>query len=335
MSDPKSGNIDFVIIWVDGSDPAWLAEKSKYDGSAKSGNTAVRFRDWDNLQYWFRGVEKFAPWVHQIHFVTWGHLPEWLDTKNPKLHIVNHKDYIPSEYLPTFNANPIELNLHRIEGLSEQFVFFNDDMFITKSVRPEDFFIDGKPCDTYGLNCIYFVEDSVGHINGSDLEQINNHFPGSKKVIRSNFSKWFSPKNGFKNNVKTMMLSTWDWFTGFHYDHLPTCFLKSTYKEVWAKCGKTLDETCRCRFRSGMNVNQWLIKYWQLCKGISVPRGALGRVYHLKNDEVGKALKAVESGTHKLICLNDTAMTADFAETSQAVRDSFEKLLPEKSSFEL
>ena len=86
--------------------------------------------------------------------MTWGHLPEWLDTTNPKLHIVNHKDYIPEEFLPTFNANTIELNLHRIEGLADQFVYFNDDMFVTNYVKPAEFFKNGIPRDVFALNCI-------------------------------------------------------------------------------------------------------------------------------------------------------------------------------------
>lgn len=140
MEEKNTNPIDFVIIWVDGNDKQWQAEKAKYDGkTVTNANSEVRFRDWDNLQYWFRGVEKFAPWVNKIHFVTWGHLPKWLDTTNPKLNIVNHKDYIPSKYLPTFNSHTIELNLHRIEGLAEQFVYFNDDMFITAPTKPDDF----------------------------------------------------------------------------------------------------------------------------------------------------------------------------------------------------
>ena len=55
----------------------------------------IRYRDWDNLQFWFRGVEKFAPWVNKIHFVTYGHLPKWLNVNNKKLNIVNHKDFMP------------------------------------------------------------------------------------------------------------------------------------------------------------------------------------------------------------------------------------------------
>ena len=116
--------IDFVIPWVDGNDPQWRAEKAKYDPSGMPQSDAPeRYRDWDNLQYWFRGVEKFAPWVNRIHFITWGHLPPWLDTSNPKLNIVKHTDYIPEKYLPTFSSHAIELNMHRIEGLAEHFVF--------------------------------------------------------------------------------------------------------------------------------------------------------------------------------------------------------------------
>ncbi len=69
------GAIDFVIAWVDGSDPEWQKERDKYRGAA--GESAENlYRDWDNVPYWFRGVEKFAPWVNKIHFVTCGHLSE-------------------------------------------------------------------------------------------------------------------------------------------------------------------------------------------------------------------------------------------------------------------
>ena len=150
--------IDFVIPWVDGSDPAWQEERHQYDPKAGSSNGSndARFRDWDLLRYWFRAVETYAPWVHKIYFVTWGHLPAWLNTDHEKLVIVNHRDYIPTEYRPTFNANTIELNFHRIPGLSEQFVYFNDDMFLGKPVSPEDFFRDGKPRDAFILDAINF-----------------------------------------------------------------------------------------------------------------------------------------------------------------------------------
>ena len=110
--------IDFVISWVDGNDKEWQKEREKYIVENNNDNSDVRYRNWDNLKYWFRGVEKFAPFVNKIYFITYGHLPEWLNVNNPKLVIVNHKDYIPEKYLPTFNSHTIELILHRIKVLS-------------------------------------------------------------------------------------------------------------------------------------------------------------------------------------------------------------------------
>ena len=82
--------IDFVVTWVDGADETWRREKAKYAQETGDDDRRERYRDWDLLRYWFRGVERYAPWVRNIHFVTWGHLPQWLDTRNPKLRIVRH-----------------------------------------------------------------------------------------------------------------------------------------------------------------------------------------------------------------------------------------------------
>ena len=94
--------IDFVIPWVDGNDEKWRKDKNFYWNEqlgikSEDANNNARFRDWENLKYWFRGVEKFAPWVNHIYFVTYGHIPEWLNVNHPKLTIVKHEDYIPKQ----------------------------------------------------------------------------------------------------------------------------------------------------------------------------------------------------------------------------------------------
>lgn len=336
MESKMAKPIDFVIIWVDGNDPVWRAEKAKYDSSVvTNANSDVRFRDWDNLQYWFRGVEKFAPWVRKIHFVTWGHLPKWLDTSNPKLNIVNHKDYIPPEYLPTFNSHTIELNLHRIEGLAEQFVYFNDDMFITAPTTEQDFFVNGKPCDTFALDCICFNKDSAGFFNGANISIINDHFD-KDAAFKRDFKKWFSPKNSLKNLLRTSLLLPWHWFPGLYYQHTPNSFLKSTFEEVWEKEFDVLNRTSSDKFRKTGNVNQWLMKFWQLASGnFEVRRDSFALCYHIKEYNFQKLLNDIPSQKHNMICLNDTADTTDFENKKQAVIEAFEKLLPEKSSFEI
>src|SRR5699024_4961874 len=190
---------------VDGNDPEWQKEKMLYDESNKGDKRNIRFRDWDNLQYWFRGVEKYANWVNKIHFVTWGHVPEWLNTEHPKLNVVKHEEYIPERYLPTFSARPIEINLHRIPGLSEKFVYFNDYMFLLNKLTPEDFFIKGKPCDTAALDIAVKRDEVHATSVFNSLLIINKHF-NKKDSIKNNFGKWYNFKNGYPA-IKTLLLT--------------------------------------------------------------------------------------------------------------------------------
>ncbi len=106
-------DIDFVIFWVDGSDVEWQKKKAFYKGTALQ-NSDVRFRDWGLLRYWFRAVEKYAPWVNRVYFVADNQRPEWLNYNHPKLAYVDHQDFIPSKYLPSFQSNTIEDKKHRI-----------------------------------------------------------------------------------------------------------------------------------------------------------------------------------------------------------------------------
>lgn len=327
--------VDFVIIWVDGNDPAWRKEKNKYKGvlTKEEDDSEHRYRDWDNLQYWFRGVEKFCPWVRTVHFVTWGHLPNWLNTENSKLHVVNHKDYIPEQYLPTFSSHTIELNLHRIEGLSDQFVYFNDDMFIIKPTTETDFFRGGKPCDSAVLNVhCYNMEDMVIMAPFRDIGVINHEF-NMRKVIKKNLSGWFNWKYGI-NNLRNIILLSCPRFPGMMQQHLPTSFCKSTFVEVWDKYYDILNETCLHRFREMTDVNQWLIKEWQMASGNFYPRSTkIGKNIAAYN--IDSACKCISGQQAKMMCLNDTEMSNDeFKECVSKVNKAFETILPEKSSFE-
>ncbi len=328
--------IDFVIPWVDGNDPEWQKQRKSFAApSMADSDSAVRYRDWDNMQYWFRAVEQFTPWVNRIHFITWGHIPQWLNTDNPKLNIVKHTDYIPEKYLPTFSSHTIELNMHRIEGLSEQFVYFNDDMFILRPMEPTDFFKNGLPCDNFGLNCIYFGHDSAGHFNGSNMEVINTEFKNKNAVMKRDFSKWFSPKNGFRNLMRTFMLLPWSWFPGFYYNHLPSSFLKTTFETVWDKYYAVLDKTCSDRFRTESNVNQWLMKFWQLCSGTYTVRpDSIGECFHIEESNFDRLCDTIRNTKKSMVCINDTPRTLDFDSKKAAVRECFEAILPDPSSFE-
>ena len=103
--------------------------------------SASRFRDNDELKYSLRSIEKFAPWIRKVFIVTNGQIPSWLDLSNPKVQIITHDQiFLNKSQLPTFSSAAIELNLHRIPGLSDYFIYFNDDVFLGQPVFPYDFY---------------------------------------------------------------------------------------------------------------------------------------------------------------------------------------------------
>lgn len=126
--------IDVVYAWVDGSDPVLAAKRAAYlppeaRRKAASHGPALH-RDNDELRYALRSLETYAPWVHRVFIVSDAQVPRWLNTAHPKIRMVDHRDFIPHEYLPTFSSRPIEAFLHRIPDLGEYYLYCNDDFFL-------------------------------------------------------------------------------------------------------------------------------------------------------------------------------------------------------------
>lgn len=326
--------IDFVMPWVDGLDPIWRSKKEQYTGvKSQEGNTDVRFRDWDALKYWFRGVEKFAPWVRNVYFITDGQKPEWLNTDHPKLKWVKHADYIPAEYLPTFSSHPIEWNLHRIDGLSEQFVYFNDDVFLIKDTVPEDFFKDGLPCDLPNLGPLY-PNGFFSHILFNNIELLNRHF-SLKESIRKNPGKWISGQS-LSGLFKLALYGRRDWIPNSNNWHIHASYLKKTYEALWECEGEMIRNTCRNKLRSKEDVSAYCVRDFQLLSGEFYPQRPIGKMFTTAEmSHSNEAINYLVKQKGKVICLNDTEGELNFDEHRRMILDAFERLLPEKSSFEL
>lgn len=325
--------IDFVIPWVDGNDLEWKKQKKKYDENNEDYDDINRYRDFDNLQYFFRGVEKYTPWVNKIHFVTWGHIPEWLNINHPKINIVNHKDYIPKEYLPTFSSHPIELNLHRIKGLAENFVYFNDDTFILKELKPENFFKDGLPMDIAALDAVP-TTGTFSYIRHNNIRIINTHHK-KHKTIKKNKNKWFNIKYG-KDMYRTFALFPWKFFTGFFTPHLPIAFNKKTFETIWDLEFETLNTTSKNKFRAQEDVNAWVFRYWHLASGEFAPSRPLGDYYNVSSIEASKKVaQKIRNQKHKLICVNDNVPHESFDLIKNEINSAFEDIFVRKSGFEI
>lgn len=331
--------IDFVIPWVDGGDPAWQQEKNRaLHAEADAGLDAgdYRYRDWELLRYWFRAVEAYAPWVNRVHFVTCGQHPDWLDPTCPKLHFVDHQDFIPAEYLPTFSSHPIELNLHRIEGLSEHFVYFNDDFFLTAPVQPEDFFRRGLPCDCIEeLPYCFTRYEPYVNIRINDVFFCAAHFDRLERM-RVLWRKWFSPSISAKSLLRNLMLCSLrgHGFYGLAIHHLPQAYRKQILQEVWELEPQLLHETCTHRFRDIRDVSQCVFKFYQLMTGQFAPynKRKNGCSFTISQHR-DSLIRALRTRQFKMVCMNDADGT-DFDSCKQALHQVFEEILPEKSSFE-
>ncbi len=326
--------IDIVIPWVDGSDPVWQQERARYQPSSNADNSAARYRDWDTLRYWFRGIERYAPWVRTIHFITYGHLPAWLNTNNPKLHVVNHCDYIPKEYLPTFSSHTIELNMHRIEGLAEHFLYFNDDVFLNAPAKPEDFFIKGLPADTavFGIIKNTDVENFMPYIMLNMMAVINMHF-SKRAMLKKDFFKWFSPKNGHYI-LNNLYLLPWGCYTGIRNFHTCVPYCKSTLKTVWDTVPEILDSTCRHRFRCREDVNQYIFRYWQLASGSFMPHKPNSAYLTMGQQTAADAAKLLSAHKYQVVCVNDDPLEFDFEAERNALLRVFDAIFPDPSDFE-
>ncbi|RIK16435.1 MAG: sugar phosphotransferase [Acidobacteria bacterium] len=139
--------VDIVYTWVDGRDPAWQQRKRAAQGElapeeihATAANHS-RYASRDELRYSLRSVEYYASWVNHIYLVTDRQIPEWLDTSHPKITVVDHREiFADPSVLPVFNSHAIESQLHHIEGLSEHYIYCNDDFMFLRPTCPEMFF---------------------------------------------------------------------------------------------------------------------------------------------------------------------------------------------------
>lgn len=326
-----SNNIDIVIPWVDGSDKKWQKRASKYvkdfDGE--------RYRDWDTLRYVFRSIEKYSPWVHKVYLITDNQKPVWLNESYDKVEVIDHKQIISQECLPTFNSNVIALNEHRIPGLSENFINMNDEFIFSAPVKPTDFFKNGLPCD-------FLIESPViGRISWhkmifNEIVLINQKFR-KKKFIINNFSKYFSIHYG-TYNFKTLLSLPNRMYAGFYSDHGPQPYLKSSFNSVWKLYSETVQQTCTHRTRDERDVTEWLVRYYQLASGKFHPRKVRNRTMYYsiganKFDEINKALQKQK---YQAIVLNDDDVikVEDFDTTFKGIHKVLENNFPRKSKFE-
>jgi hypothetical protein len=209
----------------------------------------------------------------------------------------------------------------------------NDDMFLCREVSEERFFEVGLPRDMARLSLI--APSTISHTVLKMVEVMNRRYVRGEVMHRHPW-KWYSPKYGAGNLLKTLDLSVWSNFAGFTDTHMPQPYLKETFTKMWNEEGEIIDATCRMRFRSPMGVNHWLMRYEQLLSGQFSPVGfGDARLDELNEERILDIENYIRQQKYAMICLNDSPRIRDFEALSAQLREAFEAILPEKSSYEL
>ena len=328
----KDFKVDLVYLWVDGSDPQWLAKKNACQPDKLNVDAAAkgRFFDNDELKFSLRSVEKFAPWVNKIFIVTDNQTPKWLNKSHPKIQIVDHTEIMPRQALPNFNSNAIETRLPYIEGLSEHFLFANDDMFFAAPVDKDFFFCACGRCS----QCRSAEAGRAGeHISDCGMPVVRFE----KNTIKKNPGSLYGCK---LKNAQELIFKTY----GVKYKNFPhhniDAYLKSEYLDCIKKFEKELEPTTLAAFRDKSHIQRIVFSFYMLAAGrahskiVDAPwfcpwREVDSLVINMRSPG-RKQLKRLKP---KLFCVNDDKKTTD--EQRLRMKEFLQTLFGEKSEFEL
>lgn len=281
--------IDVVYTWVNADDPAWRDLIAPYRDVTTVDHD--RFAQVDELKYSIRSLFTFAPWVRKVYIFTNCAPPEWFQPSD-RIQWVKHEEVIPEAYLPLFNSHAIETFLHEIPGLSERYIYFNDDVFLSGAVRPTDFF------NAYGQS-----------VSRMETSGVLTHL--EQRVEAGTAEEW---QYAAVNSAKLLFKETGVFPLRLHR-HAPHVYQRSVYSELAKKFPKELEVTRTSRFRqkTDYTFTSFLFHHFALWQGKAAHLDEESMVVHSSNYKRFLARKIYS--TQRFFCINDgggSANDADF-----------------------
>ncbi len=310
--------VDAVYLWVDGSDPEWVARKQAASAGANRADEVLllsdsiaeaRFRESGELRYSMRSLEQYAPWIRHIFLVTDKQVPDWLDQSHPKVRVVDHSELFgDAGALPTFNSHAIGARLHHIEGLSEQYLYLNDDVFLGRDQAPSNYF------QSNGVSYFFLSRSTLGDSDGTDA-------PAHEQARR---------------NVADLLARDFGRTPSRAFFHTPIPQRRSTMFELEARYPEEFARTWRSQFRSGsdLEINSWLHNYYGYLTGAASPGRIRYDYFDLADPTARKRMTTLAAVRDRdAFCVNDNPLaTAD--QLSRAVR-WLRTYFPQRCSFEV
>lgn len=311
--------IDVVITWVDDRTPGYR-EMLKAHARAVPDLDPARTRDTlETLRYGLRSLERHAPWVNRVFLFTCRpQVPEWLDTAHPRLAVIHHDEVIPAGLLPTFNSFAIISHLHLIPGLSDRFLYLEDDMLLLKDVTLADFVsADGRP--------LVFEQEGATPRH----ETIRN--PATER-----------PWNLALAEANRLLDEAYGQSRRGYVNHVPLLIDKAAWRAMTERFPAAFDATRRARFRAAGNVPpEYLYPQLMLAEGRAVRAGAQCRresCGYVPLEDVwpvtALALWRVRRSTPKWVTLNDNFGARPSRVSQRLARGFLDDACPQASAFE-
>jgi glycosyltransferase involved in cell wall biosynthesis len=313
-SDAVDFPIDAVFTWVDDRDEAWQsARQARCAGWAGSkrhreSDSVARYRSRDELRFAMRSVCYFAPWVRNVYLVTAGQRPGWL-AQDSCVRQIDHTEIFDARCLPTFNSHAIESRLHHIDGLSEHFVYFNDDCLLGRPVQPGLFFTPA------GLSAAFLSTTKIG-LPSTALTPHAAAAQNNRALLQRDFGRTIT---------KAML-------------HTPHALRRSVLFELEKRYPDEFAQTAASPFRaaSDLSVASSLYQHYALLTGRAVPGSITSAYVGLGRLDVEQRLGALRSRRF------DAINIADFHEyrypestIDRWVREFFEHYYPLPCSLEV
>lgn len=273
--------IDVVIPWLNPTDK-WFNEYKNYCED----EDPCRIRDLQTMQPTLKGIIKNMPWVNHIWLIVYDEEQlenlDWPELKNEKIRIVYHRDIIPKDFLPNFNSCITSMFLHKIDGISENVIYFNDDMIINKFIAADNYFHNGKSVHQKSIR----ERKTAGkHINMWGYITESTH--DLLKIITK--GKDYSIQNY----------------------HMPNPLKIGMYKFLWKKYGTELLATCKnAKIRQKHSISlvdlaYWLEEIYDLCEYKNIYE-TVRKKFLVLTDETTKDEIINAKNNYDMVCLNDS-----------------------------
>lgn len=317
--------IDVVYTWCEENTSDFLSPEGS---TIPEGALAQRFRDRGELKYSLRSIEAFMPWVRNVYLLTNGQFPKWLRRDHPRLRWITHQQiYENPDCLPAFNSLSIETNLFRIPGLSEHFLYFNDDFFVGHSLSRDSFFSSaGRPIFFVDRTLLPEAADDLDALVEEDLMKKCHRY--NHQLLRSKFEFSLDARNP---------------------SHAPQFYSRSLLSKLDETWREEIERTRRSRYREPRNVKIGVLYPYFASLFPEAHRASVLRI--LTNNSPEYIFKTIRDSDFKnledwldqilktkpaFFCLNDASEDEAMATSAGvAVQAMLERYFPSRSSFEI